>query len=269
MSGFEHVLNNRSWTVSERYSQIVLSDDDMADGFGKTPHKQATADDGYTVQGDAENDVAISSKLKLSASSKGRSSRRARKDSRVSWAESEDIPLRGNDKREKYREKNRVAARKCRIKKRGYADQLEENHRTQSVANAALKRTEKSLRDELSFWRTQALRHTSCHCRHVQDYNMRKAQDLAAEGGLGDGISARLHERSPTMACIMNASLVAESPSVRQRGQPEVREQSVSGHGAGLATGSASSSTVAFSPNHSPSMNVDQESRNFGDNDAD
>jgi len=90
------------------------------------------------------------------------------------------------NKREKYREKNRVAAAKCRAKKKDNVDTLEDRHRTHSVLNVALKQTEQSLRDELSYWRTQALQHSFCDCQSIQDYNMRKARNLAAESVLGD-----------------------------------------------------------------------------------
>ncbi|KAG8631709.1 hypothetical protein KVT40_000849 [Elsinoe batatas] len=90
------------------------------------------------------------------------------------------------DKKDKYREKNRVAAAKCRAKKKEHVDGLEENHRTQSMLNALLKQTEQNLRDELSFWRTQALQHAFCDCSAVQDYNLKKARALAADKNFGD-----------------------------------------------------------------------------------
>lgn len=101
------------------------------------------------------------------------------------------------DKRDKYREKNRVAAAKCRAKKKDHVDGLEDNHRTQSMLNALLKQTEQSLRDELSFWRTQALQHGFCDCHSIQDYNLRKARALAANQDFGsvDGL------RRDSMAC--------------------------------------------------------------------
>ena len=89
------------------------------------------------------------------------------------------------DKRDKYREKNRVAAAKCRAKKKEHIDGLEESHRTQSMLNALLKQTAQTLRDELSFWRTQALQHGYCDCKAIQEYNMRKARALAADGEFG------------------------------------------------------------------------------------
>ncbi|GAM89060.1 hypothetical protein ANO11243_070940 [Dothideomycetidae sp. 11243] len=90
------------------------------------------------------------------------------------------------DKRDKYREKNRVAAAKCRAKKKEHIDGLEDNHRTQSMLNALLKQTEQNLRDELSFWRTQALQHGFCECHAIQDYNLRKARAIAVDRDFGN-----------------------------------------------------------------------------------
>lgn len=94
------------------------------------------------------------------------------------------------DKKDKYREKNRVAAAKCRAKKKEHVDGLEENHRAQSMLNSLLKQTEQNLRDELSYWRTQALQHAFCDCHAVQDYNLKKARALAADKDFGgpDGL---------------------------------------------------------------------------------
>jgi len=104
----------------------------------------------------------------------------------------------GPGKREKYREKNRVAAAKCRAKKKENVDVLEDNHRTQSVLNSALKQSEQSLRDELSYWRTQALQHTFCNCHPIQEYNMCKARNLAA-GNSSSGFRDDPHRRGSVM----------------------------------------------------------------------
>jgi hypothetical protein len=128
------------------------------------------------------NDDGSSMSPRSSMSSKRpsvRSSQKSRKESRTS----EDGL--GGDKKDKYREKNRVAAAKCRAKKKEHTDQLEDTYRTQSAMNSALKQTEKSLRDELSYWRTQALQHTFCNCHPIQEYNMRKAQSMAFGGNYG------------------------------------------------------------------------------------
>lgn len=112
-----------------------------------------------------------------------------RKSSKPSLSRDDQVQYQGKDKREKYREKNRVAAAKCRAKKRDHVDILEDNYRTQGVLNSALKHSAQQLRDELSHLRTQALQHSFCNCLPIQDYNMRKAQNLAAENGFRTSMS--------------------------------------------------------------------------------
>ncbi|KAI4741948.1 hypothetical protein E4T50_07628 [Aureobasidium sp. EXF-12298] len=175
--GLEKLLNNYSSTT-ERYGQVTPPDDanmhEMTKSFGKRVDSGAS---GMEV-----NDDGSSMSPRSSMSSKRpsvRSSQKSRKESRTS----EDGL--GGDKKDKYREKNRVAAAKCRAKKKEHTDQLEDTYRTQSAMNSALKQTEKSLRDELSYWRTQALQHTFCNCHPIQEYNMRKAQSMAFGGNYG------------------------------------------------------------------------------------
>ncbi|KAK6006499.1 hypothetical protein QM012_006909 [Aureobasidium pullulans] len=174
--GLEKLLNNYG-TTTERYGQVTPPDDanmhDMTKSFGKRADSGASG---------LEVDDASSMSPRSSMSNKRpsvRSSQKSRKESRTS-----DDGLAG-DKKDKYREKNRVAAAKCRAKKKEHTDQLEDTYRTQSAMNSALKQTEKSLRDELSYWRTQALQHTFCNCHPIQEYNMRKAQSMAFGGNYG------------------------------------------------------------------------------------
>jgi len=90
-------------------------------------------------------------------------------------------------KKEKYREKNRVAAAKCRAKKKGSVDGLEENYRRLNAIHNFLTRELRELRDEFSALRTIALQHTSathgCGCEGLHEYNRRKASQVAY--GLG------------------------------------------------------------------------------------
>jgi hypothetical protein len=148
-------------------------------------------------------DPTMSSHSSTSPDSKSRPSvrmsQKTRKDSRVS-----DDDVVGDHKKEKYREKNRVAAAKCRAKKKEHTDHLEDDHRTQNALNTALKQTEKSLRDELSFWRTQALQHTFCDCHSIQNYNLQKAQSMTAGKQFGMSKPFSGHHRSSTTANFNN-----------------------------------------------------------------
>ncbi|KAJ9618982.1 hypothetical protein H2203_008798 [Taxawa tesnikishii (nom. ined.)] len=263
--GLDQVLDNKSGTVSEQFGQITPPDEHVSDQFAKPPRKRSTLDSGYGTM--LESDMTMSGMGDRKQSSSG-PSKRARKDSRISPVESEDMGFEGDDRREKYREKNRVAAAKCRAKKKEHVDLLEENHRTQSVLNAALKSTEKGLRDELSFWRTQALQHTFCNCRPIQEYNLRKAQNLAAEGGFGSNssIGAHRHERSPTM------SSVAASPVQGTNSQRSYRAQSAASHPStspAVTQAHASVSTTASSGTRLLSNQAEQELKDFFNDDMD
>ncbi|KAK4546382.1 hypothetical protein LTR36_002059 [Oleoguttula mirabilis] len=92
-----------------------------------------------------------------------------------------------DNKREKYREKNRLAAAKCRMKKKENVETLEEKHRRLQAENNFVKRQVRILRDELSNLRTMVLQHSpqsqGCHCQPLHGYNSRKANELAY--GLG------------------------------------------------------------------------------------
>ncbi|KAK1076178.1 hypothetical protein LTR33_009173 [Friedmanniomyces endolithicus] len=90
-------------------------------------------------------------------------------------------------KKEKYREKNRIAAAKCRAKKKGSVDGLEEDYRRLNAIHNFLTRELRELRDEFSALRTVALQHTAathgCGCEGLHEYNRRKASQVAY--GLG------------------------------------------------------------------------------------
>lgn len=212
---------------SRLYGQITPPDDTNSGRVGDPPSKYADsavsngADVRYLVDGSSPS--ASASQVHPSK----RRSKKARRDSRISDDDDDDDDhaVDGDNKREKYREKNRVAAAKCRAKKKEHVDHLEENHRRQSMLNTALKQTEKSLRDELSFWRTQALQHTFCNCRPIQDYNLRKARNLAAESTLGNPITTR----SPSMKS--HSSRSALSPPTQPCDMHPGRSQSMAGLG--------------------------------------
>lgn len=112
-----------------------------------------------------------------------------RKDSVISSPPIQLTIAKSSDRRDRYRQKNRAAAAKCRAKKKSDVASLEETHRNMSAVHKTLKRSEYSLRDELSYWRTQALLHSFCECENIQSYNARKVAENI--GGLGPDGSRR------------------------------------------------------------------------------
>ena len=119
---------------------------------------------------------------------------------------SSDLAFSGDDvedKREKYREKNRLAAAKCRSKKKNNTEVLEEQHRELCAANSYAKRQERALRDELTRLRTMALNHSpaieGCHCTGLHVYNARKAHDVASGWNqAGESIVSPSHGSDPS-----------------------------------------------------------------------
>jgi len=218
--GLEKLLNNYGTTM-ERYGQVTPPDDAIMHGMSKSSSKRA--DSGASG---IEVDETSSMSPRSSMSNKRpsvKSSQKSRKESRVS----EDGVA--GDKKDKYREKNRVAAAKCRAKKKEHTDSLEDTYRTQSAMNTALKQTEKSLRDELSYWRTQALQHTFCSCHPIQEYNMRKAQSMAFGNNygatsspvMGHGRSASFsHNHLRTSSVVEMGSPVMSEPSGKTPSMP-------------------------------------------------
>ena len=221
-SSIAKLLDDYEGPTNRAYGQITPPSENENVQLPRSAGKRADSGISQDLKFDEDEDDAntvsqtFSQPLasKRSMSDSYRLTKRARKDSQDEEIEEDDAVEgeEGDGKREKYREKNRVAAAKCRAKKKEHVDNLEDTHRTQSMLNTALKQTEKSLRDELSFWRTQALQHTFCQCHPIQDYNMRKARNLAAESILGT--SANL--KSPISPCPNSLSIT--SPEMKLSG---------------------------------------------------
>lgn len=91
--------------------------------------------------------------------------------------------IKGVDRREALREKNRNAAAKCRLKKRESEAILEARYRAVVAGNQGMKHQLRELRDQLTFCRTLALEHMhadrGCQCKDLQQYNMNQAHMTA------------------------------------------------------------------------------------------
>jgi hypothetical protein len=218
--GLEKLLNNYGSTM-ERFGQVTPPDD--ANMHGRSNSTSKRADSGASgIEVDETSSMSPHSSMSNKRPSV-RSSQKSRKESRAS----EDGVA--GDKKDKYREKNRVAAAKCRAKKKEHTDSLEDVYRTQSALNTALKQTEKSLRDELSFWRTQALQHTFCSCHPIQEYNLRKAQSMAFGSNYGstsspvmrnDRSASFSHNHLRTSSAVEMGSPVMSEPTSKTSSGP-------------------------------------------------
>lgn len=85
----------------------------------------------------------------------------------------------GNTK-EKYREKNRVAAAKCRANKKENIEDIKAKHSKLSAVNSSLKKQIQELRGQLTDLRMHALNHQDCNCQ-ISRYNINQAKKVVTE----------------------------------------------------------------------------------------
>jgi len=144
------------------------------------------------------DDKDISSKSK-SSTLRSRSSNRKRKSEseeikqeRVSWSSNDDESFSGqqggpqDNKRKKFLERNRLAASKCRQKKKEWANNLEEQARYQGQENKLLRASVAQLRDECLYLKNFLLStHSGCSCVGVKNYLMKEAQMSQQVTGMG------------------------------------------------------------------------------------
>lgn len=75
-----------------------------------------------------------------------------------------------DDHRSKFLERNRVAASKCRQKKKEWTQDLENKARDLQRQNNNLRLMMDSCKEEIIFLKEEMLKHTSCGCNTIQDY---------------------------------------------------------------------------------------------------
>lgn len=90
----------------------------------------------------------------------------------------EGYPFQVSSARQSHLEKNRVAAHKCRQRKKEYIGSLEGRAREFSAKNKALKENVALLREEVLSLKNEVLRHAGCGFWAVDDYLARCAGDL-------------------------------------------------------------------------------------------
>ena len=83
-------------------------------------------------------------------------------------------------RRSKFLERNRVAASKCRQKKKEWTQNLETRARELQKNNGNLRMMLESLREEVVFLKGECKRHVGCECREIQRF----MEDAATRGDL-------------------------------------------------------------------------------------
>lgn len=84
-------------------------------------------------------------------------------------------------KRSKFLERNRVAASKCRQKKKEWTQNLENRARELQKTNASLRIVIESLRQETVFLKGEALKHSSCGCSEIREFMKAGANSIPSD----------------------------------------------------------------------------------------
>ncbi|KAM3423121.1 hypothetical protein BST61_g577 [Cercospora zeina] len=182
-------LNGRASSVSQHFGQITPPDDKPPKDFPAASRRPAEPTTNTEPPLSAKSERArnaanqrhAKAKRAKKESAKGTKSQSGNEDDR-----DEDGEVDG--KREKYREKNRLAAAKCRAKKKTHTEDLEESARHITATNNRLRAEERELRDLFSSLRHQALAHDptqGCNCAAIHMYNHNKAQEAARTAAMG------------------------------------------------------------------------------------
>lgn len=90
-------------------------------------------------------------------------------------------------KRSKFLERNRVAASKCRQKKKEWTQNLETRARELQKNNNMLRMDVESLRQEVLFLKAEMLKHNNCGCTQIQDF-------MKSNAGSGSFLDAQNNE---------------------------------------------------------------------------
>ncbi|KAM0722581.1 hypothetical protein Q7P37_002022 [Cladosporium fusiforme] len=173
-NAMQQIVQNRR-SVKQQFGQITPPDDTISEF---TAPKQTSAEAAVAQAAErARHDK--SERARNAANQRHAKTKKMRKDSQGSNpVDSEDEEGGTGDKKEKYREKNRLAAAKCRAKKKENIEDIEVKHRKLSAMNSSLKKQVQDLRGELTGLRTHALNHQDCNCQ-IARYNINRAKRVA------------------------------------------------------------------------------------------
>lgn len=120
------------------------------------------------------------------------------------------FPFQVSSARQSHLEKNRVAAHKCRQRKKEYINGLEGRAREFSSKNKALKENVAMLREEVLGLKNEVLRHAGCGFWAVDEYLARCAGDLL-------GMDATMHMGSAGPSSAQPSPAMPTQPLTAQR----------------------------------------------------
>ncbi|KAL4901584.1 hypothetical protein BDW74DRAFT_159752 [Aspergillus multicolor] len=170
-----------------------------------TPPSDQSPATAYSVPSHDSKSAYLESSIEGSSEApKRRRASRARGGSRGSTRASTSVEPSspGDDKQEKTRARNRLAASKCRQKKKEQNNMLETRYEQERIKNEELTRQVNSLRDQIVVAKDRLLAHSECGHEPIQQYiqNMAKSITVQHEHPDFGAASAHYYRRGSEMS---------------------------------------------------------------------
>lgn len=244
-SAQSEIVRGRSNRVTQQFGQITPRITPPEEGTPESMAQSSTdASNSSNSQQEATAKFNRSQRARNAANKRHSKTKKTRKDSghadRSEGEADEDAQGKNTNLQ---REKNRIAAAKCRAKKKVNSEEMQDNHRESARRNSFLHREMRALRDQKAFLLNSLLQHEPgvCKCHTIHRFNLAQAQQMA----LGVGATLMGTPMSPSL----NSASPVQSPGSEASAGRRYRMSSVSAP-AGRADMMANPSTFDSPPNY-------------------
>ena len=175
---FSNLASDTSAGHQRRYGQLTPPDDrspkteEASENFKQGASESSIAEKS-TKRGSNANSASTRRRSRPSSSKQeapASTTKRSRKGRRPTKAASNAGEPEEDVKRERFLERNRVAASKCRQKKKEWTESLEDDERQQKALNSYLTRYVTQLKEELLFLKSECLKHGDCDCVAIREH---------------------------------------------------------------------------------------------------
>ncbi|MCJ1401624.1 hypothetical protein MMC11_004840 [Xylographa trunciseda] len=187
--GTLHNITTQHYSQNPRveYGQVTPPDDQPAANFDDEKHQAGYAS--HSVNRNQISDAYDNGKRKRTSnalvddnSKSSKRSRRAAKSKLTGQASNVDLQSPEEEKRSKFLERNRVAASKCRQKKKEWTNNLEAKARELQNTKNQMAMMVNSLKEEVMWLKGEMLKHTGCGCVQIREYLAQQADSITATG---------------------------------------------------------------------------------------
>ena len=187
-SALSNIVSGRDQVV-EKFGQITPPEQDKPDSFADSLSRDAS-ESKRKHEEDGIGKQYRMQRARNAANKRHSKSKTARRDSTYGVESDGTDSVKGQGKSTNVqRQKNRLAAAKCRAKKKATLEDIQETHREGSQLNSYLHCELRELRDQKAFLWDSLLQHESgvCQCHAIHRFNFAQAQQLAIGMGAMKG----------------------------------------------------------------------------------